>query len=302
MNSTTTPIRHDPIAAAAAMKAIRALRLEHNIIEQILELLTPIFRGYAVEAPRFDPGITLFRSRICGKPTNIKDLWAPPPHITPLGRVNRERSPVLYCCTSREVPFFESQPKEGETVAIGRWITIGPLLVNHVGYSEATFKTLASVRQKAGWGPHPAKHLNEAVSVFLAEIFTRIVRVGSEHEYKLSVAIAEKLFADYIFDGLLYPTVAMRGNADNFALKLRYANNNLQFLKAEYARIEHVRDFAFDITWLDTATELEGDGTIRWKGRLDQWVIKEPCGQLTFTAQNGDWIARDRAGEIVRPE
>ena len=232
------------------MEAIRALRLEDTTIEQLLELLTPVFRDYAVIAPRFDPGITLFRSRICGKPANINDLWAPPPHVTRLGRVNREGSPVLYCCTSREVP----------------------------------------------------NHVNEAVSNFLAEIFTRVVPVGSEHEYKLSVAIAEKLFADDIFNGLLYPTVAMRANADNFALKLRYANDNLRFVKAEYARIDRVRDFAFDITWLDTATELAEDGAIQWKGRLDQWVIKEPYGQLTFTAQDGDWIARNRVGEIVQPE
>lgn len=284
------------------MEVIRGLQFEHTTIEKLLELLEPIFRGYAVEAPRFEPGITLFRSRICGKPANIKDLWAPPPHLTPLGRVNRVGSPVLYCCTSRDVPFFESRPREGETVAVARWITTAPLLVNHVGYSIATLKTLASVRQHAGWGPRPANHPNEAVSNFLAEIFTRIVPVGSEHEYKLSVAIAEKLFADDIFDGLLYPTVAMRANADNFALKLRYANDNLRFQKAEYARIERVRDFAFDITWLDTATELEEDGTIRWKGRLDQWEIKEPHGQLTFTRQGGDWIARNQAGEVVQPE
>jgi len=284
------------------MKEIRALDLKHTSTEHLLELLAPIFRGYAVEAPRFDPGITLFRSRVCGKPANIKDLWAPPPHVTPLGRVNRAGSPVLYCCTSREVPFFESQPREGETVAIACWITTAPLQVNHVGYSEAAFKTLSSVRQQAGWAPRPANHLNEAVSNFLAEIFTRIVPVGSEYEYKLSVAAAEKLFADDIFDGLLYPTVAMRANADNFALKLRYANDNLRFQKAEYARIERVRDFAYDITWLDTATELEEDGAIRWKGRLDQWVIREPYGQLTFTAQNGEWIARNRDGEIVQSE
>lgn len=284
------------------MEEIRALRLEHTTIENLLALLEPILRGYAVEAPRFESGITLFRSRICGKPGNINDLWAPPPHLTPLGRVNRSGSPVLYCCTSRGAPFFESRPREGETVAIARWITTAPLLVNHVGYSKATFNAFASVRQQAGWGPRPANHPNEAVSNFLAKIFTRIVPAGSEHEYKLSVAIAEKLFADDIFDGLLYPTVAMRANADNFALKLRYANDNLRFQKAEYARIERVRDFAFDITWLDTATELEEDGAIRWKGRLDQWVIREPYGQLTFTAQDGDWIARNRTGEIVQPE
>lgn len=208
----------------------------------------------------------------------------------------------MYCCTSREVPFFESRPTEGQTVAIARWVTTAPLLVNHVGYADTTFKTLRSNRKQSSWGPKPIRHLNPAVSDFLAEAFSRIVPRSSEYEYKLSVAIAEKLFSDDIFDGLLYPTIAMRANADNFALKLRYASQHLQFQRAEFARIDQVRDFAFDITTLDTATKLAADGSICWKGRLDQWVIREPFGELSFTAQNGEWIARDKSGKIVEPE
>jgi hypothetical protein len=295
-------IDHDPAAANAAIASIRALELQGATIEEILDLLTPMFRGYRVEAPRFQPGITLFRSRICDKPSHISALLAPPPQITPMGRVNREGNPVLYCCTSRQVPFFESRPTEGQTVTIGRWVTTAPILVNHVGYTQRAFNALQSSRKQAAWGPEPVTHLNEAVSDFLAETFTTIIPRGSEYRYKLSVAIAEKLFLDDLFDGLIYPTVAMRANADNFALKLRYANEHTQFQRAEYARIEHVRDFAFDITVLDMATQLGADGSICWKGRLDRWVLNEPGGQLSFTAENGEWVARDTNGKIVQSD
>jgi len=293
------PIDHDPAAASAAIKSIRALDLQLATIEEIFDLMTPIFRGYRVVAPHFEPGLTLFRSRICDKPFHISDLLAPPPHITPMGRVNRSENPILYCCTSRQAPFFESRPAEGQTVAIGSWITTAPILVNHVGYTQRSFDALLSNRKQASWGHEPVNHLNEAVSDFLGEIFTQIIPRGSEYRYKISVAIAEKLFLDDIFDGLLYPSIAMRANADNFAVKLRYANAYLQFQRAEYARIEHVRDFAFDFTVLDTATELGADGSICWRGRLDQWVISEPFGQLHFTAENGEWVARDKHGNIV---
>ena len=296
------PINHDPAAARAAISSIRALDLRRASIEEILDLLTPVFRGYRVQAPHFQPGITLFRSRICDKPSHISGLLSPPSHITPVGRVNRAGNPILYCCTSRQAPFFESRPAEGQTVAIGRWVTTAPLLANHVGYTQSAFNALQSNRQHAGWGPEPVMHLNEAVSDFLAETFTTIVPRGSEYRYKLSVAIAEKLFIDDLFDGLLYPTTAMSANADNFALKLRYANEHMHFQRAEYARIEHVRDFAFDITLLDTATQLGSDGCICWKGRLDQWVLNEPGAQLTLTAENGEWVARDIHGSIVQAE
>ena|ERR1700726_2798546 len=63
VNNATPPIEHEPIAAAAAMETIRTLDLEHTTIEQLLELLEPIFIGYAVEAPRFDPTVDRPQSR-----------------------------------------------------------------------------------------------------------------------------------------------------------------------------------------------------------------------------------------------
>jgi hypothetical protein len=90
------------------------------------------------------------------------------------------------------------------------------------------------------------------------------VSKGSEEIYKLSSAIAECLFADDIFNGLIYPTVEMRANGDNLALKLRYADKNLRFLKAEYARIDAVSGFTYKITVLDFATPLAPDGRLLW--------------------------------------
>jgi hypothetical protein len=180
------------------------------------------------------------------------------------------------------------------------------MLVNQVGYTRRAFEALSSNRLQAGWGQEPAEILtgdgNEEIAEFLAEIFTQPVAQSDEHLYKLTVAVAEKLFAADLLDGLLYPTVAMRANADNFALKPRYADNHLRFLKAEFARIDGVRDFAYDITALDTATTLDDDGTIRWKGRLDIWVLRNQGDQLTFQVENGEWVARDPDGNIVKPE
>lgn len=299
------PFKLDLSAARSAIAAVRSLDLRSVSIEEIKDLLTPVFRGYRVSAPRFVPGVRLFRVRSCQKPTNIRELSYPPAQVVGLGRVNRPGSPVLYCCTSREAPFFEARPPVGTTVAITRWETTASLLVNQVGYTRRTFDTLGSARQQAGWGPEPADvsagEGNEEIAEFLAELFTQQVAKGDEHTYKLTVAVAEKLFMDDLFDGLLYPTVPMRANADNFALKPRYADKHLRFLKAEFARIDAERDFAYDITVLDTATELGDDGSIRWRGRLDQWVLRNQGDQLTFTAENGKWVARDARGKIVEP-
>jgi hypothetical protein len=208
-----------------------------------------------------------------------------------MGRVNRAGNPVLYCCTSREAPFFESRPEKGQTVAIVHWQTTADLTVNHVGYGIGNFQRLGSNRPKGSWSQDlvsgPSNDTDKAISEFLAEVFTQRVPKGSEEAYKLSVAIAEFLFKDDIFDGLIYPTVEMRANADNFALKPRYADKNLRLLKAEYACIDALLEFGYRITVLDTANALAPDGTILWNGPLRQWVISQG-GERNVTLSRHD--------------
>jgi len=179
------------------------------------------------------------------------------------------------------------------------------MMVNHVGYTEPTFKALGSKRPHAGWSSEPAfipgDNANRFIAEFLSEAFARRVAVDSEYEYILTIAIAEKLFSHGLFDGLLYPSIALWANADNFALKANYVDNNLRFIKAEYAGINDVQDNLFKVTPLDTATELSADGTIVWKGRPDQWVIR-PGEQFKFAAENGKWVVRDAFGKIVDPQ
>jgi len=292
-------------ATKTAISKIRELDLRLTTIEKIKELLITVLYGYTVSAPRFPPGINLFRLIIRDKPSHMSGLSYPPPQLTPLGRVNRPGSPVFYCCTSKEATFFEIQPTKGQTVVISQWITTAPMMVNHVGYTEPTFKALGSKRPHAGWSSEPAfipgDNANRFIAEFLSEAFARRVAVDSEYEYILTIAIAEKLFSHGLFDGLLYPSIALWANADNFALKANYVDNNLRFIKAEYAGINDVQDNLFKVTPLDTATELSADGTIVWKGRPDQWVIR-PGEQFKFAAENGKWVVRDAFGKIVDPQ
>src|ERR1700687_2346330 len=157
--------------------------------------LRPLFDGHIVHAPLFDPGLRLFRGRVYKKPVNVRELWYPPPDRTPMGRANPQGSPVLYCCTLREVLFFESRPEVGPTVAIANWETTERLLANHVGYGSDAFQRLGSKRKYASWldGPRPGPidAVNLGINDFLAESFTRRVPKGSEEMYKLTVAIAD---------------------------------------------------------------------------------------------------------------
>jgi hypothetical protein len=259
--------KFDLQAARAAMETIRVLDLNAITIDKIKELLNPIFCGYAVTAPQFNPGLPLY-SGLAGKPMNIVDISYPSAHLAPLGLANRQGEPILYCCTTREAALFELRPRAGDTVTLVHWVTSAPALLNHIGYTRRVFDLLGSDRDVPSWRNNTATIAEaelEEVIEFLADIFTRTVPPAEEQLYKkLTTAVAEMLFAADPFDGLLYPTLAMRANADNVALKPRFVDNHLRFLKAEFIQIAAIRDFAFDISALDTAREIGPKGTIEW--------------------------------------
>lgn len=290
------------------IELVKSIDLRTKDIDSLKEILFPIFKGYIKSTPHFEPGLILYRGIKCNKiPNNLNNLKHPPKEKTKDSRVNRSGNPVFYCSTARGVPFFELDCIPGNTIAISKWKTVDKLLVNNVGYTDTCFSKLNSNRNNPKYGEIKKETevptSNSLIDDFLTNEFTKVVPVDQEYLYKISIAIAEKLFSDDLFDGLLYPTIPMRGNADNLAIKPRYLDENkLKIESVEFIRIDSKKDFTFQVTVLDFANSFKGDGSIEWKGRLPQWVLKEKDEELAFTAENGVWVARDKNGNIVEPE
>ncbi|RZN37195.1 MAG: hypothetical protein EFT35_06795, partial [Methanophagales archaeon ANME-1-THS] len=243
-----------------AIKTIKELDLKSAEIDTIKELLTPIFKGYIITTPKFKPGLTLYRGRCFeNKPTNISEITYPPKErIRSVQRVNRAGHPVFYCSTAREALFFELDVKPKDKIVVSKWETTKELLVNNVGYTRTCFSNLKSNRESQTWGEIKKEinipETNNLVNEFLSQEFTKIVPAEKEYLYKISIAIAEKLFSDDLFDGLLYPTIPMKANADNLALKPRYIDEKKIAIKTvEYIQIDTKEDFKYKITVLDFA-------------------------------------------------
>jgi hypothetical protein len=293
-----------------AIQTIKELDIKSVEIDSIKELLKPILKGFVVNTPKFKPGLTLYRGRYFEtKPTNVCDLTYPPKeYIKSNQRVNRAGHPVFYCSTDREVLFFElTDVKPKDKIVVSKWETTEELLVNNVGYTRTCFSNLKSNRESQTWGEIKKEinipETNDLVNEFLSQEFTKIVPAGKEDLYKISIAIAEKLFSDDRFDGLLYPTISMKANADNLALKPRYIDEKKIAIKmVEYIQIDTKEDFKYKITVLDFANSFKEDGTIEWKGRLPHWVLREKGDELKLIAKNEKWVAIDKAGNIIEPE
>lgn len=292
-----------------SIQTIQELDLKSVEINVIKELLRPIFKGFIVVTPKFKPGLPLYRGRYCKtKPTNVSDLIYPPKeYIKSNQRVNSVGHSVFYCSTAREVPFFELNVKPEDKIVVSKWETIEELLVNNVGYTRTCFSNLRSNRESQIWGKTKKEintpEANALVNEFLSQEFTKVVPTEKEYLYKLSIAIAEKLFADDLFDGLLYPTISMRANADNLALKPKCVNEKKIVIKnVEYIQIDTKEDFKYKITVLDFANSFKEDGTIKWKGRPSHLVIRGKGDEFTMIVKNGKWVAIDKAGKIVESE
>ena len=277
------------------IKEIRRLDLKVVDIDIIKEKLKPLFVGYTLRAPIYELGLKLYRGRICSeKPKNIKDITYPPAKlITKYQRINRPGQSVFYCCADRRVPFSECFVKTGDKFILSRWKTVSRLLVNNIGYLNDNIM---------GLQPKSLDELKEAnilIRNFIDEEFTKNVNEGEEFLYKITIALAEKHFSDDIFNGLLYPSIAIKARSDNLALKPHYVDKNLMIERVEFIQIISVKAFEYKIKTLDLATSFGKDGSIEWKGHPGKWYLKKKGDELILAVENGRWVARDKYGKII---
>lgn len=173
-----------------------------------------------------------------------------------------------------------------------------------IGYTDAVAEMLGSNRPVPEYGRlghHQYEEEHALINEFLAEMFTATDPGRKLWRYRLSVAIAEKFLAAEMVEGLMYPTIAMFGNADNFALRPRFADTHLRPIYSEFLEITGVHGTQFSLTVLDEARAFGSAGQIDWIGHPAQWTIDTAGGQLLFEAVAGHWVARNERGEIVDP-
>lgn len=288
-----------------------------DLLKQRLELL---FQGFGFTTPILMSGQILYRGvRWVDKPINRSRLGYPRPDAVPFyQRANRPHHPMFYSSIAREATFFELDVQPGEHIAISKWRTTRKILVSNVGYADEVFRALKSSRPNPTWGasnPRLVAPANQLIAKFFAAEFTKIVSAGCEHLYKLSAAIAEKLYIGNVnmeqaggafegepkFGGLLYPTIAMRANSDNVALIPEFVEQYLELISVEWIRVDSKEpDFKYKVTALDFANSFSGAGEIHWKGRLPQWRV-QPGEQVMISVEKGKYVVRNERGEEVEP-
>jgi hypothetical protein len=292
-----------PEEARELIERIRKLDLKVTTVEALKDALLPLFIGYQCKAPIFDPGLKLFRAHKRNeKSTTVRALSYPPAeYVTKPQRANGEGRPKFYCSSFRNTIFFEIRAEPGDLVTLSHWRTTAHLTVNPVGYSKEVFERTGSTREVPAYAHTDfvvdAQH--KLIQDFFREEFTRVVPDGSDHEYRLAAAIAEKHVGGPHLHGVMYPTMAQAANAENFAIDPVFADANIQFLYAEIYRIDSREGFSCGATRIDAA-RADATGALTWSGEQVRWLVPLR-GTLKMVEEGGDWTARDVFGNEVLP-
>jgi hypothetical protein len=295
----------DPIEAQAIIEEIDSLDLNYVAFEKLNSCLAALLRGYRYIIPWFIPGLRLYRVRIYQRPENIHEISYPPKStVHRLGRINNIGEAIFYCSTVKNAILFELSPKALDQIVISEWITTDKLAVSPIGFTQKALQKLKSDKDITNWDitnyPLEVDAGNRLVHEFLANCITERVLPGEEYKYKLTIALARILLATDFVHGVAYPTVSMRGNGINLAIKTDFVDRALKFVSAEFLEVTKVDNSEFSLKKLYSADKIENNRIV-WHAEPLSWKL-EPSRMIRVTVENGKWIARDEKGNLVEPE
>lgn len=303
--------------ARGVIAALRHINLKLADIEFLKQLLEFMLRGYVLATPVLMPDQRLFRGvKWSAAPTKIVDVSYPKPeYVAKFQRANRPHDPRFYCSVGAPAVVFELHPSVGCRIAISEWYVKEKLWVLNVGYHPSALSKMGVKRSATWWQKRPIpekKPVNKLIHKFLADEFTRDVPDGEEHLYMLSAAIAEKLSGNIQvpevaadmpkgtrFAGLQYPSLAMCGDADNFALLPNFVDSCVKLRNVRYVNVDEVSGrTSFQVTTIDFADTFSVSGDIQWWSK--SCGIPEGNKTIRVALEGGRWVSRDPNGNIIQ--
>jgi hypothetical protein len=149
---------------------------------------------------------------------------------------------------------------------------------------------------------------NQRLRKKVALAFPVDVTPGFVYRYKQSVALTE-FWCEYQQDlpiypdgpqtsevaGIVYPSLQMRGDADNVVLWPKFAHSSLALKHVQYVLVERAdyTRLAYSLLSLDLAREFVGGTSIKWRNDLPS-----EDARCHIALENGNWVQRDGRGNI----
>ena len=230
-----------------------------------------------------------------------------PVQLARLNRASREEQINVLCEPWRAACVLRIARRcIGQRIALSEWSVTEPIWMHNLGFHEAALRRLGGPEVEARpqlMQPIPRETKeNKKLRRLLSLAFTADTSRDREYRYKLSVAINELLFdkagplplraSGPRFErvaGTAYPTMLMKGVADNVAIWPEFVDSCLSIKSVRYVEIERVEEGRL-CTWLDLAIADQFiDGTIAWQDADGPEEVRR--SHIEYT--NGQWISRD---------
>jgi RES domain len=290
-------------------------QLQRLTIEELKKRLRIKLGGMVRAVKNINAGNLLYRGVPWDcRPDLISQLSYPPlDRVSQLGRVNRPGQSVFYASCAPPGVFYELKVHEGDRIAFSEWEVIKPLWMHNLGYHSDALARLGAAPNSARrplTEPIPDEtQRNERLRKKVALAFTANVTPGFEYRYKQSVALTEfwcehqqnlPIYPDgpqtSEVAGIVYPSLQMRGDADNVAFWPKFVHSSLALRHVQYVLVEKAdyTRLAFSFLSLDLAHEFVGGTSIRWRNDLPL----EDARRCHIAAENGKWVQRDGQGNI----
>jgi hypothetical protein len=239
----------------------------------------------------------VFRARlnINKKPfTNVEDIYAPPREkVKESGRANKPGERIFYCASNFKLAAFEviqnlkhsiSPSHEIAFLTIGVWRTNENLHVSNIIYDEKLLKLRSDVNhayeeiQRMLNNGHISSETalsNKLILEYFAEEFTKDnIKNGSDYRVsnfyikslRKSIDLIAPQYSSEKFDGINYPSIAMKYKGDNQAIFIESANTKLEIVNAIEVIVGNI-DFErgdFTVGILHEAESIN-NGIITWK-------------------------------------
>jgi RES domain-containing protein len=248
------------------------------------------------------------------RPDLISHFSYPPPNkVTELGRLNRPGQSVFYASCAPPGVFYELKAREGSLIAFSEWEVMKPLWMHNLGYHADALARLGALPNSARLSliepiPNETQH-NRRLRKKVALAFTEDVPPGFEYRYKQSVALTEfwcehqqrlPVYPDGPqtddVAGVVYPSLQMRGDADNLVLWPEFVHSSMALRQVQYVLVEKAdyTRLAFSFLTLALAHEFADGMSIKWRDDLPT----EDARRCQIALEDDKWVQRDGLGKV----
>jgi hypothetical protein len=307
----------DPQQTIELLKALK-YDLEKQIVpdsaENLRQRLEPLSIGLSHQCPVVGIRTRMFRVRsMAHKPVLINDVREPPPHLSPIGRLNDEGQSVLYLADSPDTAFAERGVAAGDYV-LSEWrVTAEKLAMANGGIPPTMllerFRQEASDKELKFFPKEGA----EEIQSFFRDIYTLDVH-DNLLLYRWSIACGlvngfshkcDRKDGGETPEGLTrwqgrcplsaiaYPSIRTDKKSLNFA----FNDRGRLCIKLDHVQWMHrFEDGSY--TSLDFANSWDNENVIHWQKRPAQFQLKEgEKAKLTKIAENA-WRYETDDGSI----